>query len=132
VIYYRDQIRELFHRGDISLRHRALGEDLYLAALQRIAQLLPHMKRIAAELETLTEQLADIYYGNFSVFQSLPDSWAIGQVFPVMPVHRLNEQPTRQAIIADLTCDSDGKLQKFAGPHGETSTLFLHHRNPGE
>jgi arginine decarboxylase len=132
VIYYRDQIRELFHRGDISLRHRALGEDLYLAALQKIARLLPQMKRIPAELETLPEQLADIYYGNFSVFQSLPDSWAIGQVFPVMPVHRLNEQPTRQAIIADLTCDSDGKLQKFAGPQGETSTLSLHHKNPGE
>lgn len=132
VIYYRDQIRDLFHRGDISLRNRALGENLYLAALQKIAQLLPQMKRIPAELETLPEQLADIYYGNFSVFQSLPDSWAIAQVFPVMPIHRLNEQPKRQAIIADLTCDCDGKLQKFAGPEGETDTVPLHAINVGE
>lgn len=132
VIYYRDQIRDLFHRGDISLRHRALGENLYLAALQKIARLLPQMKRIPPELETLTQQLADIYYGNFSVFQSLPDSWAIEQVFPVMPIHRLNEQPTRQAIIADLTCDCDGKLQKFAGPEGESTTLPLHSIKTGE
>lgn len=132
VIYYRDQIRELFHRGDISLRHRALGENLYLAAMQKIAQLLPQMKRIPSELETLPEQLADIYYGNFSVFQSLPDSWAIEQVFPVMPIHRLNEKPTRQAIIADLTCDCDGKLQKFAGPDGEANTVALHPMRPGE
>ena len=132
VIYYRDQIRAHFHAGDISLRSRALGENLYLAGLQKIAALLPQMKRIPAELETLTQQLADIYYGNFSVFQSLPDAWAIGQVFPVMPIHRLNEAPSRQAIIADLTCDCDGKLQKFAGPDGESSTLPLHPIKLGE
>lgn len=132
VIYYRDQIRDLFHRGDISLRHRALGENLYLAALQKIVQLLPLIKRIPQELETLPEQLADIYYGNFSVFQSLPDSWAIGQVFPVMPMHRLNEEPSRRAIIADLTCDCDGKLQKFSGPDGDASTLPLHPIKVGE
>lgn len=132
VIYYRDQIRDLFHRGDISLRNRALGENIYLAGLQKIAQLLPQMKRIPAELETLPQQLADIYYGNFSVFQSLPDSWAIEQVFPVMPIHRLNEEPTRQAIIADLTCDCDGKLNKFAGPHGDADTISLHPIKPGE
>ena len=132
VIYYRDKIRDHFHAGDISLRHRALGENLYLAGLQKIAALLPQMKRIPAELETLTQQLADIYYGNFSVFQSLPDAWAIGQVFPVMPVHRLNEHPGRQAIIADLTCDCDGKLQKFSTPEGETTTLPLHPIKVGE
>lgn len=132
VIYYRDQIRDLFHRGDISLRSRAFGENLYLAGLQKIAQLLPQIKRIPQELETLEQQLADIYYGNFSVFQSLPDSWAISQVFPVMPIHRLNEEPKRQAIIADLTCDCDGKLQKFAGPNGETNILPLHSIKAGE
>ncbi len=132
VIYYRDQIRDLFHRGDISLRHRAFGENLYLAGMQKIAQLLPQMKRVPQELETLPQQLVDIYYGNFSVFQSLPDSWAIEQVFPVMPIHRLNEEPSRQAIIADLTCDCDGKLKKFAGPAGESSTLPLHSVRPGE
>jgi len=132
VIYYRDKIRDLFHSGDISLRHRVLGENIYLAALQKIAALLPQMKRIPAELESLPQLLADIYYGNFSVFQSLPDSWAIGQVFPVMPIHRLNEEPSRQAIIADLTCDCDGKLQKFATSAGESTTLPLHAIKAGE
>ncbi len=126
VTYYRDQIRDMFHRGEVSLRERAFGENLYLAGLQNIALLLPELKRIPAELETLPQQLADIYYGNFSVFQSLPDSWAIEQVFPVMPIHRLNEKPTRQAIIADLTCDCDGKLDRFAGPQGNTETLSVH------
>lgn len=132
IIYYRDKVRDLFHSGDINLRNRALGENLYYAGLQKIVELLPQMKRIPQELESLPELLADIYYGNFSVFQSLPDSWAIQQVFPVMPIHRLNEEPTRQAIIADLTCDCDGKLQKFAGPHGESSTLALHQVREGE
>lgn len=132
VTYYRDQIRDLFHRGNLSLRQRALGENLYLAGLQKIAALLPEMKRIPLELENLPQQLADIYYGNFSVFQSLPDSWAIDQVFPVMPIHRLNEKPSRQAIIADLTCDCDGKLDQFAGPHGTTETLSVHPVKAGE
>ncbi|WP_341938403.1 biosynthetic arginine decarboxylase [Marinimicrobium sp. C2-29] len=132
VTYYRDQIRDMFHRGEISLRQRAFGENVYLAGLQKIAALLPHLKRIPSELETLPQQLADIYYGNFSVFQSLPDSWAIDQVFPVMPIHRLNEEPNRQAIIADLTCDCDGKLDRFAGPQGNTETLSVHPVNSGE
>ncbi|HSX51259.1 MAG TPA: biosynthetic arginine decarboxylase [Cellvibrio sp.] len=132
VIYYRDKIRDLFNAGGISLRHRVLGENIYWAGLQKIASLLPQLKRIPSELESLPQLLADIYYGNFSVFQSLPDSWAIGQVFPVMPIHRLNEEPTRQAIIADLTCDCDGKLQKFASPGGESTTLALHPIKHGE
>ncbi len=132
VMYYRDKIRDFFHSGDISLRHRVLAENIYLAALQKIASLLPQMKRIPAELESLPQLLADIYYGNFSVFQSLPDSWAIGQVFPVMPIHRLDEEPSRHAIIADLTCDCDGKLQKFASPEGESSTIALHPVKMGE
>lgn len=132
VIYYRDNIRDLFHSGDISLRHRVLGENIYLAAVQKVVSLMSQMKRIPAELENLPKLLADIYYGNFSVFQSLPDAWAIGQVFPVMPIHRLNEEPTRQAIIADLTCDCDGKLQKFSTSRGESSTLPLHAIRQGE
>jgi len=132
VTYYRDQIRDLFHRGNLSLRQRALGENLYLAGLQKIVGLLPQLKRIPLELESLPQQLADIYYGNFSVFQSLPDSWAIDQVFPVMPIHRLNEKPDRQAIIADLTCDCDGKLDQFAGPQGTTETLSVHPVKAGE
>lgn len=131
-LYYRDRVRDLFGRGDISLRSRALGENLSLAILQKILDLLPTQKRLPAALEDLPEQLADIYYGNFSVFQSLPDAWAIGQVFPVMPIHRLNEKPTQQAIIADLTCDCDGKLNRFAHPDGSRGTLPLHQMKPNE
>ena len=132
LLYYRDKINELFDSGNISLRHRALAENVYWSGMQKVASLISQLKRVPAELESLPEQLADIYYGNFSVFQSLPDSWAIQQVFPVMPIHRLNEEPTRQAIIADLTCDCDGKLQKFAGPKGESKTLALHPVKPGD
>ena len=89
--YYRDEVRELFKRGQIGLRTRAEAENLFLKVLREIKLLLPKMDQIPKELEGFDESLADIYYGNFSLFQSLPDSWAIDQMFPVMPVHRLNE-----------------------------------------
>ncbi|CAA6811877.1 MAG: Biosynthetic arginine decarboxylase (EC [uncultured Thiotrichaceae bacterium] len=130
--YYRDQVREAFRRNQINLRERAMGEDLFYAILQKIRSLVPQIKFPSAELETLNEHLADIYYGNFSVFQSLPDAWAIGQVFPLMPIHRLNEEPTRQAIIADLTCDCDGKIDTFVGSQSPQKTLPLHTIRDGE
>lgn len=130
--YYRDQLREAFRRNQINLRQRASGENLFYAILQKIHSLVPSIKFPSAELETLKEHLADIYYGNFSVFQSLPDTWAIGQVFPVMPIHRLNEEPTRQAIIADLTCDCDGKIDTFVGSQSANKTLPLHCLRDGE
>jgi len=125
-VHYRDEIRELFRRGQISLRDRALGENIFLGVMQRIVSLLPQLERVPEELEGLGEELADIYYGNFSVFQSLPDAWAIDQVFPIMPVHRLQEAPSREAIIADLTCDCDGKIDHFIGEDGVRNTLSLH------
>jgi len=126
-IYYRDQLRDSFRAGAITLRERALGENLYLAIVNRINSMLPQLRRVPAELESLSHSLSDIYYGNFSVFQSLPDAWAIEQVFPVMPLHRLEEKPTRKSIIADLTCDCDGKLDRFSSPDGEVvRTLDLH------
>jgi arginine decarboxylase len=76
--------------------------------------------------------LADIYYGNFSLFQSLPDMWAIGQVFPIMPIHRLDEEPQRAAIIADLTCDCDGKIDEFVLGEGLSKTLPVHSLRPAE
>jgi len=126
-IYYRDQLRDSFRSGSITLRERAFGENLYLAIVNRIDSMLPQLRRVPAELESLSLSLSDIYYGNFSVFQSLPDAWAIEQVFPVMPLHRLGEKPTRKSIIADLTCDCDGKLDRFSSPDGEVvRTLDLH------
>ncbi len=126
-IYYRDQLRDSFRAGRITLRERALGENLYLAIVNRINSMLPQLQRVPAELESLSHSLSNIYYGNFSVFQSLPDAWAIDQVFPVMPLHRHAQKPTRKSIIADLTCDCDGKLDRFSSPSGEVvRTLDLH------
>jgi len=87
---------------------------------------LQKVKRPPAGFEGLEESLADIYYGNFSVFQSLPDVWAIEQVFPIIPVHRHNEAPTRRAILADITCDSDGKIDHFIDRRDVKSVLELH------
>lgn len=131
-LYYRDEIRDLFRRGQASLRDRALADNITLAVLAGITALLPEVDRVPPEIEHLPELLADIYYGNFSLFQSLPDVWAIDQVFPVMPIHRLNEQPDRQAIIADFTCDCDGKIDNFSSPDGQQKTLPLHSLNDSE
>lgn len=125
-LYYRDEVYELFRHGQMNLRHRALADKYCRAALYKIAQLLPQARRVSPELEALPELLCDVYYGNFSVFQSLPDIWAINQIFPIMPIERLKEKPTRQAILADLTCDCDGKIDRFAHPNGQLTTLPLH------
>jgi len=131
-LFYRDELREEFHHGNATLRERALGENIYLAVLQSVAAILPKLKRIPPELENLPELLSDIYYGNFSLFQSLPDMWAIDQVFPIMPIHRLTEEPTRSAVLADLTCDCDGKIDSFSTPEGISRTLMLHTLKPHE
>ncbi|MDE1463900.1 biosynthetic arginine decarboxylase [Spartinivicinus poritis] len=125
-LYYRDEVRELFRRGQINLRERALAENIALAIFEEIALLLPQVERFPSELENLPTLLSDIYYGNFSLFQSLPDIWAIDQTFPIMPIHRLDEEPTREAILADITCDCDGKIDQFTTPDGVRSTLPLH------
>ncbi|MCX4189367.1 biosynthetic arginine decarboxylase [Methylophaga sp. OBS3] len=131
-LYYRDELRELFHHGQATLRDRALAENLALAIWEKISELLPQARRISAELENLPELLSDIYYGNFSLFQSLPDIWAIDQLFPIMPIHRLNEAPTRAAVLADMTCDCDGKIDSFSYEDGIHKTLPLHPLKEGE
>jgi arginine decarboxylase len=131
-LYYRGEIREIFKRGQIRLRELSLAENIFLEIVRSVVNVIQGAKRVRPELERLEESLSDVYYGNFSVFQSLPDVWAIGQTFPVMPVHRLNEFPTRQAIIADLTCDSDGKIDKFIGHRGIRQTLPVHPVVEGE
>ncbi len=131
-LYYRDEIRQLFKHGAITLRERALAEQMFWYIMKTVSRYTEKMKHVPDELEGLATRLADIYYGNFSVFQSLPDSWAIGQLFPIMPVHRLNEAPTCQGIIADITCDSDGKIDRFISLHEESRTLALHPLLPEE
>ncbi len=130
--YYRDEIRELFKHGKIDLRSRSIAENLFLEILQKIYNQLDDLERIPPGLEDLKVSLADIYYGNFSLFQSLPDIWAIDQLFPVIPVHRLDEEPDRQAVLADITCDCDGKIDRFIGEFEPSKTLALHAPKEGE
>lgn len=131
-IYYRDQLRDIFNHGDISLRERSLGENIFWNIVSNVNKNIPNLKNIPSEFEGIEVSLSDIYYGNFSVFQSLPDTWAIDHIFPVMPIHRLNEEPTRNAIIADITCDCDGKIDKFIDPHDVKHTIKLHEPNNGD
>lgn len=115
---------DLFTLGYIDLRSRAACEELYWAvgdaALEHFGDELPEA------IHDLPDRLADLYFVNFSVFQSLLDSWGIGQLFPIMPIHRLDEEPTRHGILADITCDSDGRIDRFPGESGEKTTLELH------
>ena len=131
-LYYRDEIRELFKRGQMNLRMRSVSEDLYLTILHGIKNILAEMDKVPEELSGIAASLADIYYGNFSLFQSLPDSWAIDQLFPIMPIHRLDEEPTRRAILADITCDCDGKIERFVVDQKVDDTLPLHATKVGE
>lgn len=131
-LFYRDEVRELFRRGQVSLGDRALGDNITLAILEKVAAELRVTEKQYPELDNLPEILADTYYGNFSLFQSLPDVWAIDQVFPVMPIHRLQEAPNRDAVIADITCDCDGKIDHFANAKGIKRTTRLHSLNEGE
>ena len=128
----RDDIREQFRNGSIRLRERALAENLFLAILHIFSKRLDQLEQVPVSLAGLKTNLADIYYGNFSVFQSLPDTWAIGQMFPIMPIQRLDERPDRNASISDLTCDCDGKLDRFILAGGESRTLPVHQLKQGE
>ena len=131
--YYREQLRRNFQEGKASLRERAIGEKLCISLLNRVELMTRKKDKPAAPLLEVQDAIADIYYGNFSVFQSLPDAWAIDQVFPVMPIHRLNETPSKNAIIADVTCDCDGKLDRFIDPEGGfRKTIRLHPIQDGE
>ncbi len=125
-VYYRDEVRSAFEHGVVTLRERALAERIFWHIVNRVAAEVKGRKYVPDELSGLSSAIADVYHANFSVFQSLPDSWAIEQLFPVIPIHRLNEAPTRQATIADITCDCDGKIGKFIDLHDVKNTLPVH------
>ncbi len=125
-MYYRDEARQLFKHGQLTLRQRSLAENIFWHIILRVARELKNLKFIPKDLKHLPDALADIYYCNFSVFQSLPDAWAIDHLFPIMPIHRLNEMPVKQATLADITCDCDGKIDRFIDVHGVKRTLSLH------
>jgi len=125
-IQARDQANQLFSLGYLDLKGRAKAERLFLACCTRLYRHLHELPRVPEELEGLERALADTYFCNFSLFQSLPDSWAVKQLFPIMPLHRHNERPTRRGRLADLTCDSDGKIDSFIDLHDVKHVLDLH------
>ena len=131
-MYYRDQMRAQFFYGAATLRERGLAEAWFWHILTRISNLIAELDDIPEDLRELSSTLVDFYYGNFSLFQSLPDSWAIDQVFPVMPIHRLDEKPRHRAVLADITCDCDGKIDRFIDKEDVAKILPLHDFKQGE
>jgi arginine decarboxylase len=129
-VYYRDEVRTHFALGNLSLRERARAEQIFWHVELRIAQAVEGRTDVPEELHHLEGALVDVYYGNFSVFQSLPDSWAINQLFPVMPIQKLDEKPTARGVIADITCDCDGRLDNFIGRRGPRTNLPIHAVKP--
>jgi arginine decarboxylase len=128
----RDEAMSLFSLGYMSLPMRAASERLFWSIGRKVLDIQQKKGELPEELENLPEILSDIYFCNFSLFQSMPDSWAIDQLFPICPIHRLNEEPTRRAMLADITCDSDGKIDNFVDKRVEKKTLELHELRPDQ
>ncbi len=122
----RDETLTMFNVGVVSLKERALVERFFWKACEKIFKISQNLDYIPEELEDLDRFISDIYFCNFSVFQSLPDHWAVKQLFPIVPIHRLNEMPTRHAILADISCDSDGKIDQFIDLRDVKSSIKLH------
>ena len=128
-----DDVQQSFCKGDLSLEQRALAEQYYFATLRRILPMLQSGRRDHRQLiDDLNQKLADKYFCNLSIFQSLPDVWAIEQIFPIVPLHRLDESPERMATIHDLTCDSDGRIDYYVDGEGSENSLPLHQWKSGE
>ncbi|MCA8883700.1 MAG: biosynthetic arginine decarboxylase [Rhodobacteraceae bacterium] len=130
-VYYRDELRALFRRGVLDLRQMGRAERTFLYTLSRISE-VERAKDSPSELRDQLENYVDYYHCNFSLFQSLPDVWAIDQIHPVIPLQRLNETPTRRAVLADITCDSDGKIDRFVLADGMHRALPVHDLIEGE
>lgn len=122
----RDEALELFSHGIVNLQTRAEIEAMYWSVCHEVNNLAKGMKHVPDELRSLDKLLADKYFCNFSLFQSLPDSWAIDQLFPIMPIQRLNERPTRKSTIQDITCDSDGKITNYVSDGHVSNVIPLH------
>jgi arginine decarboxylase len=131
-VEYRDQMFALFNLGMLGLDERAKGEMLFWDIARKAVRYSKSAKFVADEFQELESRLHDKYICNFSVFQSLPDHWALDQLFPAIPIHRLNEPPTRKATLADITCDSDGEVEKFVDLKDIKEALEVHDVRPGE
>ena len=126
-----DSALNLFSLGYLPLDQRSLAENFYWAICQKILKFAKELDYFPEELEGLEGLLSDTYFCNFSLFQSMPDSWAVKQLFPIMPIHRLDEPPTRRGILGDISCDSDGKVDQFIDRRDVKKTLPLHSFNNG-
>lgn len=132
VIAAKEDSLKLFNLGYLTLKDRAAIEQIFWAIIGKIQKLSKELQDIPEEFDALDKELHDTYFCNFSVFQSAPDHWAVKQLFPVMPIHRLNEEPTRKATLVDLTCDSDGKMDRFIDIKDVKHALEVHTVNPKE
>ncbi|HEY9230438.1 MAG TPA: biosynthetic arginine decarboxylase [Gemmatimonadaceae bacterium] len=133
VTFDKERAQELFNSGVFSLRERALAEQIYVATVNLLSRFVEKNRDEFEDIVTdLEATLIDRYFCNFSLFQSLPDSWAIDQLFPIMPIHRLDEEPVRRGTLQDVTCDSDGKIDRFVGEKGGNPSLELHEFRDGE
>lgn len=128
----KEEAQSLFKYGYLTLRERAQVERLFWSCCEKLQQTLRRLNFVPEELKHLDRTLSAIYYCNFSVFQSAPDIWAIDHLFPIMPIHRLDEEPTVSATLADLTCDSDGMIDRFIDVEDVKSSLDVHPLNEGQ
>ncbi|MBO5748843.1 MAG: biosynthetic arginine decarboxylase [Muribaculaceae bacterium] len=131
-VQIREEALELFSLGLLDLKTRAQIEKLYWSVAREVNDMTRSMKHPPEELRKIAKMLPEKYFCNFSLFQSLPDSWAIDQMFPIMPIIRLDEKPGRLATLQDITCDSDGKISHFVSPQGASEALPVHALRPGE
>jgi arginine decarboxylase len=127
----KERILQGFIQGELTLIERAYADRAFRHLIAKIQGVASDLKQKPEELEKLKETMRDTYFCNFSVFQSLPDSWAIDQLFPIMPIHRLLEEPKREAVMADLSCDSDGMIDHFIDLHDVGRSIKLHETSPG-
>ena len=131
-LQYKDECLTLFSLGHLSLQDRVNCENVFWALVQKILRIAHELDDLPEEIQPLEKTLSDTYFCNFSVFQSVPDSWALDMLFPIMPIHRLDERPTRKGVLCDITCDSDGKIEHFIDKRDVKDVLELHAVEDGE
>ena len=129
---YKDQALQLFNLGHLSLEMRVQCEQLFWAISRKILAIVRTVQHVPEDLQGLERTLSDTYFCNFSMFQSLPDIWAVDQLFPIVPIHRLDEEPSRRGVLADITCDSDGKIDSFIDQRDVKKVLELHSKPKNE
>jgi arginine decarboxylase len=129
---FKEEAISLFGFGYLSLTERARAERIFWSCCRKIQAIVRQQEYVPDDLEDLEQIMSSIYYVNMSIFQSAPDIWALDQLFPILPIHRLDEEPTERGTLADLTCDSDGKIDQFIDLRDVKSVLELHALNPGQ